>query len=203
MFDRLDIPLRTQKVNATLANEGNWIWRRPPSPEVDAAWERVALQGYHTVTTKDIIALGRDPEMTIRAPLDWGLGPDAHVVQLDMSHLIHCLNVVRKAMYPDYYPMRKVMVDSHPQHCLHILLQNLMCDASVDLITHTWMETQHNPFPDMSINKKCRDFEAVLGWHEENMVPVERMIPKPAGAKELRLTPKLKELLEAHEGDDD
>ncbi|KAI1201514.1 hypothetical protein F5X97DRAFT_331253 [Nemania serpens] len=200
-FDRIDISYVTKRINASLADEDDSIWRKPPSPEVDAAWDRVARLGYHAVTSADVVALGKDPEMTVRAPAEWGLGEDAHIIQLDVTHQIHCLNAVRKAMYPEYYPVRKLMKDVHPQHCLHVLLQNLMCDASVDVMTYNWMETQHNPFPDMSINKKCRDYDAVLKWHEEHLVPLTARVRKPEGARELSLTPKLKELLEAHEGE--
>jgi len=202
-FDKFDIPYTTKQINASLANEDDSIWRKPPSPEVDAAWERVSRLGYHIVTTADVVALGKDPDSTVRAPAHWGKGSDAHIVQLDVTHQIHCLNAVRKAMYPEYYPVRAVMRDVHPQHCLHVLLQNLMCDASVDVMTYNWMETQQNPFPDMSINRKCRDYEAVLKWHEEHLVPLTEKVFRPEGATEIRLTPKLRELLEAHEKDDD
>lgn len=202
IFDRLDIPYSTKQINASLANEDDSIWRKPPSPEVDAAWDRVSKLGYHTVTSADVVALGKDPEMTVRAPAHWGMGDDAHIVQLDVTHQIHCLNAIRKAMYPEYYPIRKMMKDVHPQHCLHVLLQNLMCDASVDVMTYNWMETQRHPFPDMSINKKCRDYEAVLTWHEEHLVPLTEKIHRPEGAREMHLTPKLRELLEAHRGED-
>lgn len=202
IFDRLDIPYNTKQINASLANEDDSIWRKPPSTEVDAAWDRVSKLGYHTVTSADVVALGKNPEMTVRAPAHWGMGDDAHIVQLDVTHQIHCLNAIRKAMYPEYYPIRKMMKDVHPQHCLHVLLQNLMCDASVDVMTYNWMETQRHPFPDMSINKKCRDYEAVLAWHEEHLVPLTEKIYRPEGAREMHLTPKLRELLEAHHGED-
>ncbi|OIW29407.1 hypothetical protein CONLIGDRAFT_680257 [Coniochaeta ligniaria NRRL 30616] len=200
-FDRLEIPYATKQINASLANEDDSIWRKPPSADVDAAWDRVSKLGYHTVTSADVVALGKNPELTVRAPAHWGMGDDAHIVQLDVTHQIHCLNAIRKAMYPEYYPVRRVMKDVHPQHCLHVLLQNLMCDASVDVMTYNWMETQRNPFPDMSINKKCRDYEAVLKWHEEHLVPLTEKVYRPEGAREIHLTPKLRELLEAHEGD--
>lgn len=193
IFDRLDIPYSTKQINGSLADEDDSVWRQPPSPEVDAAWERVSRTGWHTITSADVIAIGKDPSLTVRAPRDWGFGDDAHIVQVDFAHQIHCLNVVRKAMYPEYYTERKLLQSVHPQHCLHILLQNLMCDASVDVMTHNWMETQRNPFPDMSINRKCRDFDTVLQWHHANMVPWGTKVPRPDGVRELKMSPKLKQ----------
>ncbi|KXJ93583.1 hypothetical protein Micbo1qcDRAFT_203648 [Microdochium bolleyi] len=205
IFDRLDIPTTARTINASLADEDDSIWRKEPSPEVDAAWDRVSQLGYHTISTADVVALGKDPALTVRAPPSWDRGPDAHIVQIDMTHQIHCLNAVRKAMYPEYYPpTRKLMRDAgHPQHCVHVLLQNLLCDASVNVMTYNWMETQRNPFPDMSIQRQCRDYEAVLDWHERNLVPLTDKVARPAGAKEVKLTPKLREVLEAHKGHED
>ena len=45
-----------------------------------------------------------------------------------------------------------------------------MCEASVDAITHRWVDVQKHPIPDFSVNKVCRDFEAVLDYVEAKSV---------------------------------
>jgi hypothetical protein len=40
--------------------------------------------------------------------------------------------------------------------------------------THTWLDAQKAAFPDFSMNHKCRDFDAVLRWHDDNSVPLEK-----------------------------
>ncbi|KAK8014347.1 hypothetical protein PG990_007643 [Apiospora arundinis] len=162
-------------------------------PEVDAAWDNITKVGYHAVTSADVAKLGKDPTMTVRAPAEWGLGDDAHLVQLDLAHQLHCLDVVRKAMYPDYYAERALLRGVHAQHCVDVLLQNLLCDASVDVYTHNWVETQRHPFPDMSLNRQCRDFDAVLAWHHENLIPWTRNVTRPADATVLPMPQRLKE----------
>ena len=204
LLDELDIPLRTVNLNGTLADEEETpsIFRQAPSPEVDAAWNRFSMVGFHVISSADVIKIGKDPSKTVRAPLDWGYGVDAHLAQLDVFHQIHCLNVLRRHMYPAYYTEDwSILNDLHPMHCLHMLLQNLMCEASVDMITSVWMETQKHPYPDMSINRQCRDFEAVLEWNQENKVPgmekKMKVIQMPGGAVPLPLSPQLRKLIEA------
>ncbi|KAL5041273.1 hypothetical protein BDW71DRAFT_212297 [Aspergillus fruticulosus] len=46
----------------------------------------------------------------------------------------------------------------------------LMCSATLDVATQPWVRGQLHPFPDFSINWKCRDFGAILDWHEETMI---------------------------------
>lgn len=47
-----------------------------------------------------------------------------------------------------------------------------MCQADVGIYTHIWADANYNAFPDFSRNKKCRNFDAVLAWQEENSVDV-------------------------------
>ena len=187
------------------------IWRQEPSPAVDEAWEEISAFSYHTISTADVIALGKDPRTTVKAPLSWGNGPDAHIVQLDVFHQIHCLDSLRRAAFHDYYyPNSTTGVDGHGtgekhqlyrphlKHCLHMLVQNLMCTANVDVITHNWVESQRHPFPDFSINHKCRDFEAVRKWSAKDKIETKDMVENmeiPEDAVVLPLDQQLLELL--------
>lgn len=81
-----------------------------------------------------------------------------------------------------------------------------MCTASVDVYTHFWADAQYNAFPDFSLNHKCRDFEAILKWQEENSVPVPEfeVIRRPDDYKARVMTHRFKELFgwfEDHEDD--
>ena len=153
------------------------IFRAPPSPEVDAAWERVGNLWPHVIHTDDVIRLGKDPSKTARWPLDWGFGPEAHVAGLDVLHTIHCLNAIRRDVHWRHYYIEKYpdgvfpeLHRIHTDHCLHVILQNLMCSATADIFTNAWVEGQVHPFPDFNVNKKCRNFDAILEWHERTVV---------------------------------
>ena len=78
------------------------------------------------------------------------------------------------SQFPDGKPDEAHRV--HVSHCLHILLQNLMCHADVDIVTHRWLDVRLHPFPDFNVQKKCRDFDAVLQWQDENKVDFDRLM---------------------------
>jgi len=69
------------------------------------------------------------------------------------------------------------------------------------------MESQEWPYPDMSVNKQCRDFEAVLRWNEEKEIRGmdEKMegLRMPEGVVPVELTPNLRKLVEAGEGEEE
>jgi hypothetical protein len=169
----------------------NSIFRGPPSPELDAAWERISSLMPHAISSSDVVRLGKDPARTAMWPEDWGFGPDAHLGELDVLHTIHCLNAIRRDVhwhhylkddYPDgvFPELHRV----HTDHCIHIVLQNLMCSATADIITQPWVQGQLHPFPDFNINKKCRNFDALLEWHEDTMFKDKKKLESlrmPAG----------------------
>lgn len=49
-----------------------------------------------------------------------------------------------------------------------------MCTASADVLTYNWVQDEPEPVPDFNINRKCRDFETLLQWQHDNMLPDPR-----------------------------
>lgn len=50
-----------------------------------------------------------------------------------------------------------------------------------------WTETQTYPFPDMSINRQCIDFDAVVAWRKEHSIDMGKYVEvmqKPDGVKQ-------------------
>ena len=129
---------------------------------MDAAWNRIAPSGKIAVSRGDVIKLGKDLMKSAKYPDNFGLGPGAYIAEIDVFHQIHCLNVLRKDIYFDYY-YGAFYLDEKPSklhlaetsRCIYILLQNLMCAANVDIFTHNWAQGQLHPVPDMSISHKC------------------------------------------------
>jgi len=81
-------------------NETSSIYIQGPSPEVDAAWDYISAEKgpIITVSRDEAKALGRDPEVIVKAPKSWGMGDDAYPAQIDVFHEIHCLDMLRKEM---------------------------------------------------------------------------------------------------------
>ncbi|RAH53763.1 hypothetical protein BO85DRAFT_442082 [Aspergillus piperis CBS 112811] len=205
VFDSLEIPLISKKMNATLLEPDPLpIYRQPPSPEVDAAWNRLANINPIAISRDDVATLGRDPEQAAKWPESFGFGSEAYIGRLDVFHQIHCLDWLRREAYFDHYYGKKWppgtppsdMHRTHISHCTYLLLQNLMCNANVDIYTHYWADAQLNAFPDFNVNHKCRDFDAILRWQEENSVNVDEFaaIRKPPEAEARVMSHRFKEL---------
>lgn len=64
----------------------------------------------------------------------------------------------------------------HTMHCIHMLLQDLMCNVDVGIITHNWMRSGRDPeapaYPmaDFSTQQKCRNFDAAAEWVRKHAV---------------------------------
>ncbi|KAF3925441.1 hypothetical protein ABW21_db0203121 [Orbilia brochopaga] len=180
LLDIIDLSIRTEQINGSLFPGSNpSIYRLPPSPEVDAAWEAAAEVLSFPITSTAVRKLGKDPALAARIPESLGFPPDTHVAILDTAHQIHCLNALRKAIYWDYYRVKEKKKRPnrlhwvHLSHCAGVLLQNLMCQATLDVVTLNWVETQGRPFPDFSVNKQCRDYSVLQRWQQKNRLSEE------------------------------
>jgi hypothetical protein len=128
------------------------------------------------ISAKDVLDLGGDPAVAARFPEVYGLGKDKYVSRLDVFHLIHCLDAVRRDVYFDYYYKEKYPngPDSshyvHVTHCISMLMQHLMCSAPLTPTLHYWSDTSEEPNPNFSDNHQCRDFDAILEWQEKNSI---------------------------------
>lgn len=58
----------------------------------------------------------------------------------------------------------------HQRHCLHMVLQSLTCNANVDIVPHRWVANDDVPFAQFSIQRKCRNFNNLRQWNQENAV---------------------------------
>ncbi|CAK1362292.1 hypothetical protein CB0940_02437 [Cercospora beticola] len=193
IFSRYDIDFQQKTVVGPLFNEDSLsaeeaLLRAYPSPETEALWDEYEEIGTLIISSDDVRLLGKDPSTTVKAPVDFGYGPDAHLAMLDGQHAIHCLNTLRRYAYREYfYPNLTAsttpgkspfspLAEAHLSHCLHILLQTLTCKPSFDLITMNWVETQINPYPDFAINKKCIDYKQMKNWQTKNKLSKEQWL---------------------------
>lgn len=205
----MDVDLKTTRMKGPFLDEDHDILRQAPSPEVDAAWENLTDHGLAYVPSQDIIKMGKDPAVVAHFGPEFGLRDDAYGVETDIIHKIHCLNMIRKDVYFDYYWLDmypdRVPFERHrwhTNHCLYILLQSLMCDANTDLIPQVWMEDYPWPTPDFNINRKCGNLDAVVKWEKEHRVDhySKEHMPKPHGQKVMPVSDELKRVLEVEDG---
>lgn len=108
------------------------------------------------------------------------------MAQYNFLHLIHCLDTLRKASHYEYYHRQTYGPEGptnrywgHLDHCTFMLLDNLMCNADMSLITYTWVDTQTNPFPDFEAMHQCRNFDRILDHAKKVQIREEFVPVKP------------------------
>lgn len=171
------------------------IARQPPNAEADAIWDEYELLRVIPVSRQTIVRLGKDPETAVKLEDDlWGLGQDVYAAVFDVYHQLHCLNSLRKIAYGNHYNRSQGRTDTfklremHINHCADILFQALQCSGNLNLMTLHWVETQEQPWPDMSINRQCVDFDGITEFRKARSLDMEKykkVMLKPDGVKEL------------------
>lgn len=84
-----------------LWDNGTSIWRRFPSPEVDAAWDSLIVRKMILVSKEDVLALGQPLEGAVQWPDD--PTGNTYIGKVDHFHLMHCVDELRKGMHMDHY----------------------------------------------------------------------------------------------------
>ncbi|KAJ9485782.1 hypothetical protein VN97_g7568 [Penicillium thymicola] len=110
-------------------------WRGGGNTDVDAAWESLELNSAMSVSRHEIEKIKKLRNSSVVLP-DGG-----YMASIGGFHQMHCLNVIRKATYLDYYTIHEPdfftepSARKHVDHCIEMLRQILMCSADMHLIT--------------------------------------------------------------------
>ncbi|KAJ5279202.1 hypothetical protein N7478_004574 [Penicillium angulare] len=88
------------------------------------------------------------------------------IVSIDVFHQLHCLNLLRQGLYPDYYTKHDPEPEYtiHRNHCLDHIRQALMCHVDVTPIPVIWAEKEGRPYNDFQVEHTCRNFGKVKEW---------------------------------------
>ncbi|KAF2092600.1 hypothetical protein NA57DRAFT_16571, partial [Rhizodiscina lignyota] len=147
----------------------------PPTPIIDDAWSAISLRvsGFR-IFEEDFSKMGKrvDEKPWHKLPDEKGGG---YVGMIEAFHLLHCLDAIRKELYPDIYK-HDWSTESyanfrlHQDHCVDLLRQNLMCSADMGIVPFYDDENPLNAFamPDFSTVHKCRNFDKLLEWSNSN-----------------------------------
>jgi len=162
-----------QKIRFRGGFDSDSPYKGPPSPAVDAAWNRIAEMGVIRISKEELHQLNAS-KYASEIPKSLGGG---FMGLPEFVHQIHCVHMLWKNIYPDYYEQindeifadRQEMLD-HMNHCADMLRQKLMCDADMGIITYNWRKHHYRPHPNFNVQHKCRDFEAGLEWGLERQI---------------------------------
>ncbi|KAB5562719.1 hypothetical protein GE09DRAFT_757191 [Coniochaeta sp. 2T2.1] len=144
----------------------------PPSREIDEAWGEILKERWFNITTKEKAKLyGAKGEQY----LDF--------VQLDVFHLLHCINHLRKVIdaahyHPDGLPPLRIhtgAADDHfgADHCLDVLRESIQCHSDLTPIPYRWFPNSQYYYSDSRQVHTCRDFGRVRQWLVEKRNPFE------------------------------
>ncbi|KAL0576585.1 hypothetical protein V5O48_005378 [Marasmius crinis-equi] len=143
-------------------------FQKPSSPELDDAWEELYGFGISRIT-KDQAALL--PNKTQPIPGDEG----HYIAELDVFHNLHCLNMVRKALDPGYYPDWNITASEksaqHVSHCIDWIRQSIMCHADTSVIVWQWEDWVNSTIVKGDVAHTCRNFEKIQDWAKERILP--------------------------------
>ncbi|KAF2672750.1 hypothetical protein BT63DRAFT_359391, partial [Microthyrium microscopicum] len=147
-------------------------WQGPPSPSVDEEWVALYNFGISRVTADEAAQFYNK---TSEIPGD----PGHYITDLDVFHQLHCLNAVRKLIWPEYYHTLDNLVgktrtksQEHLDHCIDSLRQSLMCSADVTPLYWVWSPKRNLTLPEARVTHTCRDFEAIRQWALERQMVV-------------------------------
>ncbi|KAJ6597469.1 hypothetical protein DFH09DRAFT_1356731 [Mycena vulgaris] len=170
------VKYKTVKFNGTF--EFPSIYRGTPTPEIDAAWDRISVDVKPTRLDKSILQkIGKEetPSLVKFREEDGG----GFMASYETFHQLHCLNFLRKYTYHEHYEKfdhsfqeKPATFRAHLDHCIEMIRSNLMCASDVGLITYEWVQNWTMPYPDFNTVHQCRDFDAIMEWQKANAVNI-------------------------------
>jgi len=106
-----------------------------------------------------------------------------YLMGVDVFHQLHCLNMLRKALYPGRYPSsalksadgKSVNYGSwlHLDHCIESLRQSLTCHSDTSPNTFRWLQDTKILEPSLGTVHICRNFSRIREWTSARFVDVD------------------------------
>lgn len=145
-------------------------------PDVDRAWRAISYDtGDQWLSTHDMAKLEMPlTSLQVEHP---STGEQGYRVGIEVFHQLHCLNLLRRVTYKDYYePLGgefaggSEKLQKHTDHCLEVLRLNLQCNADVGLFTFYMVDGDPLAWPQLNSKHVCRNFDAVRKWALDHSV---------------------------------
>ncbi|KAJ3493513.1 hypothetical protein NLG97_g4684 [Lecanicillium saksenae] len=186
-MNRISNKLHDTRFNGTLGKNsefsGHW---GDPNEAVDKEWHKWGFGEsvkYASFSTEEFASMGMDLEGSAKFTQEYGGG---YIGFLEISHKMHCLNVIRQAYHREYYEKpenrkcatwlddRPITIKVHISKRFPITASKCFDKTScVALMLASFRTTG------------CLDLESVSKWIEEHEVPPPPVTgyPMPAGSK--------------------
>ncbi|KAJ7202035.1 hypothetical protein GGX14DRAFT_570934 [Mycena pura] len=149
-------------------------FQRPSSPKLDQMWSDLYNFGISRITKEEAAQL---PNKTHAIPGD----PGHYIAELDVFHNLHCLNKVRMALDPDYYPDWRISTTNnhipsqknateHVGHCIDWIRQSIMCTGDTSVIVWQWENWVNASIVKGNVAHTCRKFDKLQEWAKDRML---------------------------------
>ncbi|KAM0667659.1 hypothetical protein ACQRIU_003524 [Beauveria bassiana] len=170
----------------------------PPTPEIDKTWGRYTEMGSRSMPDyPPILNISTDDA---RASTSYSLETAVHLEEtqnigymasLGLFHQIHCLNMLRKFIYLDYYKEKTPDWFSQPylrahavlfrDHCVDMIREAIMCHGDTSLIVYHWIDGYKDPVPDFSTMSYSGIFPGSASSNLENATLWDALQPIGGG----------------------
>ncbi|OCT46839.1 hypothetical protein CLCR_02102 [Cladophialophora carrionii] len=144
------------------------IYLGPPNDDVDRAWEDI--YGAYQRTRIDAASAAKLPNQTASI----GDDPGHYLITLDVFHQLHCLDFVRKRLYPSRYNTTsdlgvdrdgtRALEIEHTEHCIDTIRQSLQCSADIIPVLYKWDGFVGQVKGDARTVHSCRNFTKIQEW---------------------------------------
>ncbi|KAG7444782.1 uncharacterized protein BT62DRAFT_951836 [Guyanagaster necrorhizus] len=92
-----------------------------------------------------------------------------YLAGLDVFHQLHCLHVVRHALYSDQFDDPHADPE-HVSHCIDAIRQSLMCNADISVNVWQWSQELSAVVGYSSQAHSCRNFDKLRDWARERRI---------------------------------
>ncbi|KAJ7145172.1 hypothetical protein C8R43DRAFT_1237619 [Mycena crocata] len=139
-----------------------------PTPALDKAWDDLQKFSQIRLPRSEAMLL---PNKTSVIPDD---PAGYYAADLEIYHQLHCLNQIRQALRPNYYPncgMHSVSPRQyHIDHCVERIRQGLMCSADTSVLVYQWNSTFEETRVRLSVPHQCKNFTKIHEWNRKNLM---------------------------------
>ncbi|KAK7710880.1 hypothetical protein SLS63_012843 [Diaporthe eres] len=137
-----------------------------PNDEIDRLWAQYEKGGSFQI---DREMAERLPYATEHVAVE-GL-EQQYMGGLAVFHQLHCLNAIRKTLYPGRYNTSLVDADgtvnfhrwNHIDHCIEVVRRCITCHSDLAALTYDWVEDSQMVLHEEMLHT-CRNFDLISEW---------------------------------------
>ncbi|KAL9053253.1 MAG: hypothetical protein Q9206_004002 [Seirophora lacunosa] len=137
-----------------------------PSDEIDEAWNELTKRRFFLLSETEA-----KTQFGSKYTRYWNEGWGG----LDIFHTLHCLDHIRKSLYPDHYHQSSLHGKIHngnnssfsspnTGHCIDHIRQQIMCQGDLTPLPSQYFESKGMNYLDSDREHTCRDFSRIRQW---------------------------------------